>query len=175
MRCRSCGFENTNSSVSCELCNRSLTTTGTCDPDDALIDAVRSETLAVLNPTPAVSVPASTSVSQAVRLIAEKNIGCVLVVDNGELLGIFSERDVLTRIGTRYEQVANEPISKFMTTKPVTLTVEDSIAFALNRMDIHDFRHIPVKQPDGRLSVISVRDVLAYIARHFPELQLQQN
>jgi CBS domain-containing protein len=62
-----------------------------------------------------------------------------------------------------------------MTHDPVTLTPDDSIAFALNRMDINDFRHIPVRSADGTLGIISVRDCLAYVTRQFPELKSHTN
>ncbi len=169
MKCPACGHNSMEGVDECEVCQEPFTP-GECETDRDLAHAIRDEPLATLNPIPVVAVPPSAPVAEAVRLLAERNIGCVLIIDDDELLGIFSERDALRRIGTQYEHVAKEPIRNYMTLAPETLTMDDSIAFALNRMDVNDFRHIPI-ECDGRIvGITSVRDVLAYITRQFPEL-----
>jgi CBS domain-containing protein len=177
MRCPSCGYDNADGLLACEICHDPLTLSvgGGCEGDGELAESVRVDPLATLNPVPAVTVPPTTTVAEAVRLLAEKNIGCLLVVWSDTLLGIFSERDVLMRIGTRYEELAGQPIRHFMTPAPETLTPEDSIAFALNRMDVNDFRHIPIERNEQVVGIISVRDVLAYVTQQFPELAAQTN
>lgn len=174
MLCPSCGHDNLEGLETCELCDDWLGRVDT-DPEQALSEAIRNEPLSVLNPAPAVAVDPATTVAEAVRLLAERNIGCVLVTSGGKLLGIFSERDALLRIGARYHEVAGEPIEQFMTPAPQTLTLSDSIAFALNRMDVNDFRHIPIEADTGVAGIISVRDCLAYITQHFPELAAGAN
>lgn len=175
MRCPACGYENAVEADCCEMCDAQLGGAPAGDFDRELAEAISSDPLSVLEPVPAVAVSPKTTVAEAVRLLAERNIGCVLVGDADKLLGIFSERDALRRIGADYHEVAQRPVTEFMTGDPQTLTSHDSIAFALNRMDVNDFRHIPVEE-DGRVvGIVSVRDCLAYVTRHFPELSSQTN
>lgn len=162
MRCFHCSYENALEADLCESCHAPLGTAG-CDADRELAEAISSEPLRALQPASPVAVSPTTTVCEAVRLLAERNIGCVLVIAEPALLGIFSERDALLRIGKDYHDVADRPIRDFMTPTPQTLTLDDSIAFALNRMDVNDFRHIPIQEDGDVVGVISVRDCLGYV------------
>jgi CBS domain-containing protein len=123
-----------------------------------------------LRPAEPVSVVPATSLREVVKLLAGRNIGCVLVVFCDALMGIFTERDLLLRVGTRYAEVADEPIRHFMTPAPETLSSSDSVALALNRMAIGDFRHLPIEDGERVIGVTGVRDVLEYLAQQFPEV-----
>src|SRR5262249_9598763 len=96
-----------------------------------------------------------------------RDIGALLVVDDcGRLLGIFSERDLLTRIAGAHGDYARLPIEKFMTPKPETVTAADTLAFALHKMDVGEYRHMPVIEDDNRrVGMISVRDMLRHITK----------
>jgi CBS domain-containing protein len=103
--------------------------------------------------------------------MVEHGVGCVLVSEGGELFGIFSERDVLMRVADRPDELADKPVRDFMTPAPETLTHDAPIAFAVNRMAVGDYRHVPVIEADGkRAGVVSVRDVIAYLCRRYPEI-----
>lgn len=176
MKCPSCHHDNIAGLDACEICHYSLTHTEPVgEGESALAAAISSEPLANLHPQPAVTVTPDTPVREVARLLAERNIGCVLITLSDALLGIFSERDMLLRVGANYHEVADEPIRHYMTPAPETLTQADSIAFALNRMDINDFRHIPIEDGEHPIGVISVRDVLDHLTRHFPELNTDVN
>jgi len=108
-------------------------------------------------------------------MLAEHNVGCVLVVFCDVPVGIFSERDLLMRIGDRLDELGDHPIRHFMTPAPETLSPDASIAFALNRMALCDFRHIPIEQNERPVGVISVRDVLRYVGQQFPEILAPTN
>ena len=111
-----------------------------------------------------------TPLADAIAILCERRIGCVLIGRDSELLGIFSERDALMRVADRYAEVASHPISEFMTSNPETLEATAPIAFALNRMSLGDFRHIPVTR-DGKLeSIVSLRDVLGLLSDWVPDL-----
>lgn len=176
MRCHACGYQNPEDADFCDSCDAQLgAQSGTADFDRELAEAISADPLSVLEPVPAVAVAPTTTVGEAVRLLADRNIGCVLVASKDKLLGIFSERDALMRVGSDYHNVIRRPVSEFMTPDPQTLSPTDSIAFALNRMDVNDFRHIPIEEDGAVVGIISVRDCLAYVTRHFPELRTQTN
>lgn len=97
------------------------------------------------------------------KMVAEK-IGCVMIVDQGKLVGIFSERDALVKINTDAAKHLARPIAQLMTPDPVTLETSDKIAFALHKMNIGGYRHIPILFQGKLVGVISIRDILRYLA-----------
>jgi CBS domain-containing protein len=92
-------------------------------------------------------------------------IGCVLVTETDKLVGIFSERDALMRLGGDAAQLVTSPISEFMTRNPEALDIDAKIAFALHKMDVGHYRHVPVLEKDRVRAVVSIRDILQYITQ----------
>jgi CBS domain-containing protein len=120
-----------------------------------------------LLPKKPITVAPSTSVQETIQIMLTRDVGALLVVDaGGKLLGIFSERDLLTRIAGLHSDYAKLPIEKFMTAKPETVTASDTLAFALHKMDVGEYRHMPVIEGDNRpVGMISVRDMLRHITK----------
>lgn len=117
-----------------------------------------------------ISVPPGTTIGEAARIMKEHRIGCVLVEEEGRLLGIFTERDILTKlVGTGYDP-AKVHVDGVMTKNPETLTPEDPIAFAVQRMSVGGFRHLPlIDATTGRpVGILSVKDIVDYLADYFP-------
>ena len=111
-----------------------------------------------------------TSVAEVIEVLVEKNIGCVLIEDADGVRGIFSERDVLLKVSQALDEVADRPVSDFMTESPEQLDEATPLAFALNKMSVGDFRHLPLTQ-GGRLSgIVSLRDFLGLVFRWYPEM-----
>jgi CBS domain-containing protein len=171
MRCPLCGCDNLDGVDVCEACNGSLA--GEL-PDNLrrtpLEDRITRTPLSALKPHWPMTVAPSDTVGEVIALLARRNIGCALVVQDEKLVGIFTERDALMKIGDSLDAVGPLPVRHFMTPAPETLLLTDPIAFALNRMAVGGYRHIPLVQDGKPAGIISVRDVLAYLARHFPEV-----
>lgn len=115
----------------------------------------------------------SHTVSQAMRAMQKEHRGCVLVTGDGTattpVLGIFTERDVLFRIVDRGRNPATLPLVEVMTRDPECLPEDASIAWALNKMCVGGFRHVPVVDREGRpVFVVSVRDVVELLVERFP-------
>ncbi len=113
------------------------------------------------------------TVTEAMRAMQREHRGCVLVTDDGtkhsKLVGIFTERDVLLRIVDRGKNPATLPLSEVMTPDPEVLSVKSTVAYALNKMSVGGFRHIPVIDDEHHPAcVISVRDVVAFLVDAFP-------
>jgi len=120
-----------------------------------------------LNPPKAVSVKVDTKLDEVLNLMKEKRIGCVCVVRNKQVAGIFTERDVLKRVVGARLDVKKVQIEEVMTTTPEYLFIDDQIAFALNRMDLGGFRHILLINAQGEPSgVISMRDIMAHLVKN---------
>jgi CBS domain-containing protein len=99
----------------------------------------------------------------------EHRIGCVLVEQGGKLVGIFTERDILTKlVGTGYDP-AKVLVDGVMTRDPETLTLDDPIAFAMQLMNVGGFRHVPLVDDERRpVGILSVKDIVDYLVEHFP-------
>jgi CBS domain-containing protein len=101
------------------------------------------------------------SLSEAARVLAERRIGALLIVDGDRpVTGIISERDIVRAVAMQGAKALEEPVSRFMTEKVVTCTGETSINDVMELMTQQKFRHIPVVE-SGRLSgIISIGDVV---------------
>jgi CBS domain-containing protein len=131
------------------------------------------EPVSVLRVRSPLVLPPTATVTEAVRAMQAGQAGCVLVTDDGtpdsKVSGIFTERDVLFRIVDRGRNPAQLPLSDVMTPDPETLSVRSAVAYALNKMSVGGFRHIPVVDDDLRPAfVVSVRDVVEFLVDAFP-------
>ncbi|MFQ5504163.1 MAG: cyclic nucleotide-binding/CBS domain-containing protein [Planctomycetota bacterium] len=119
-------------------------------------------------PKDPVCVGPGTSVGEALRVMSTREIGALPVVEGGKIAGIFAERDVLSK-GLYDGKQLEAPLSEFMTRNPVCLTPHDTIAFALNRMVVGGYRHIPLVDPAGQPEgILAMRDVMSYVVSFFP-------
>jgi len=107
------------------------------------------------------TVPVDTSIREAVRLLAERRIGAVVVADaSRHILGIVSERDIVRAMARSGAEGLDGEVGSIMTAKVVTCTETDTIHFVMERMTEGRFRHLPVVE-DGRLAgIISIGDVV---------------
>jgi CBS domain-containing protein len=79
-------------------------------------------------------------------------------------MGIFSERDALRKLGARAAEQSGRPVSELMTPNPQTLVADAKIAFAVHRMDLGGYRHVPIVDQQGELTgIISARDILRHL------------
>src|SRR3954471_3631374 len=88
-------------------------------------------------------VDADAAVVAAINVMNERHTGCVLVQKDGKLVGIFTERDVLRKV-IFHEGNKAWKVEAVMTGKPETLRPDASVAWALNKMSVHGYRHIPI-------------------------------
>jgi CBS domain-containing protein len=118
---------------------------------------------------PPINLSPDTTVREAVRRMTEGSVGCVLVVQAGRLVGVFTERDLLTKVATRGLEPDRTLVEQVMTRDPECLTLDDGIAYALNKMSVGGFRHIPLVDDDGSpTGVLTMRNVVDYIVDLFP-------
>lgn len=107
----------------------------------------------------------------AIKTLAERRIGALLVMDQGQIEGILSERDVVRVIGESGASALDQPIRKFMTRDVVTCSRSETVAAIMERMTEGKFRHLPVVD-DGRVDgLISIGDVVKYRVQEFEREQ----
>jgi CBS domain-containing protein len=162
--CPWCGEENISGVDVCEACGQPLDDPHLADPATPVEMALLNDRIQVLEPRPVVTIRSDATVDQALKLLADNRIGCVLIEDDRRLKGIFSERDALYRIGVNIDQVRHRPVAEFMTPNVQTLDPRAKVAYAVQLMDQGHYRHVPITGDDGSVTVIiSVRDILAYL------------
>ncbi|MGC8824085.1 MAG: CBS domain-containing protein [Bacteroidales bacterium] len=107
----------------------------------------------------------SAYVIDALRLMAEKNIGAVLVMDNDRLVGIFSERDYARKVVLAGKSSLNTPVSETMSSEVITVTKDTSLNDCMQIMTDKHFRHLPVLEGDKVIGVVSIGDIVSRIIR----------
>lgn len=99
-------------------------------------------------------------VSQALRAFSEHNIGALLVVDDGLVVGIFSERDFARRAPQHEGAGLDLPVAAMMTSPVVSVSPDRSVEDCLTLMTGRRFRHLPVVEEDALLGVVSIGDLV---------------
>jgi CBS domain-containing protein len=111
---------------------------------------------------PAIAVQASASVEEAVKMLVKHRIGAVVVLQGEEIAGIFSERDVLTKIVLARRDPATTPVSAVMTSPVVSAPPSGDEAEATDTMVEHHIRHLPIVDDQKHvLGMVSLRHVMA--------------
>jgi CBS domain-containing protein len=102
------------------------------------------------------------TVLEVARMMVEHNIGAVPVLNDGELVGIFTERDLMSRVVAVGRDTAKTMVSEVMTDDPLTIDPNDSLDTCLTLMRRHNFRHLPVCRGRELRGVVSLRDILLH-------------
>ena len=105
-------------------------------------------------------VPPQTSVREAAGLMAGKNVGAVMVIENESLVGIFTERDVVFRVIARGLDVATTLLADVMTPSPRTVEPDKPFGYALLVMHEGGFRHLPVVEDGKPIGIVSARSAM---------------
>ncbi len=172
MICPSCGFDNVPGNEECSHCGQPLTSLDLPTPLNQIERSLMEDTVSSLGKgTPATISPQAT-IREAIQQMLTENVGALLVVDEKNiLLGILSERDLLKKIVGIHDNYSELIVETFMTPHPETIAPSDPLNFALHKMDIGGYRHVPIVEQQKPTGVVSVRDML----RHITELCHRKN
>ena len=131
---------------------------------------LRVESVGRLWPAPPRLVGADRPVADAVAAMREHRHGCILVTHHGKLVGIFTERDLLTRVLAAGLPLST-PLRECMTSHPVTVGLMDPVRTAIQKMQDGAYRHLPVVDEEHRpVGVLSAKRIVRYLVEHFPAL-----
>ncbi|MEE1947135.1 CBS domain-containing protein [Pedobacter sp. KR3-3] len=103
------------------------------------------------------------SVLDALKVMTEKNISALLIMDNDNLLGIFTERDYARKIVLHGKSSNTTPLSEAMTSNPITVSPADSIELCMELMTDKHIRHLPVMDGTKVAGMVSIGDVVKFI------------
>ena len=134
----------------------------------SLRDNLVNDALSTLRVPDAVVCGSDEAVGDAVALMRERRVGYVAITEHGKPVGIFTERDLLTKVLAR-DLSLGTPIADVMTSPVETIEQNRPIADLVERMHAGGFRHMPVVDGTGRLTrVVSVKRLVTYLVEHFP-------
>ena len=113
------------------------------------------------------SVEPDARLSAAIKTLAQRKIGAVLVMSQGGIEGILSERDIVRVLGERGAAVLDEPVSVVMTRKVVSCKQADTVAAIMEMMTSGKFRHLPVVEEGRVVGLISIGDIVKWRVREY--------
>ncbi|MBT3984117.1 MAG: CBS domain-containing protein [Bacteriovoracaceae bacterium] len=115
------------------------------------------------------AVEESTTIEAAIKIMQENHFGSLIIIKNGKLSGIVTERDILMKACLKIDNWSKTPVSQIMTADPVSLQATDMIAHVLHNMHVGGFRHIPIVNESGEpISLVSIKDIVSFVIEHFP-------
>ena len=106
------------------------------------------------------SIAPNSMVFDAIQLMADKNVGALPVVDNGQLVGMISERDYTRKVTLRGKSSKDTPVRDIMTPEPLTVNVTDTISECMRVMTDRRIRHLPVMDGKKMIGLVSIGDLV---------------
>lgn len=135
---------------------------------DPLEEALVEEEIGTIKHVPFATIPPTMPIHEAVEKLADLHVACLLVAENDKLLGLFSDRDVLSKVAFEFDTIKDKPVSEVMTEKPIYVYENDSAVAALSVMAMCGYRHVPVMDlNDNLVGIISPQRVTDFLQEHF--------
>ena len=159
--CPVCRFQNFEGEDACENCGADLRTSDIPQQATSFTGRLMGEHLDALGVGPPPSIEADAPVVEAIARMHRESIDCLLVIDEGGLVGIFTERDAVLKLAGR--SMIGVGVRDVMTRDPVVLRHDEPIAVAINKMAVGGFRHIPIVDEGRPIGVVAAKDVFEHI------------
>lgn len=124
----------------------------------------------ILKPGSLWTIGPADNVLTAAKIMAEKNIGFLVVLERGKIVGVLSERDCVRRVVLPGKSPEATSVSDIMTRDVIKAEVSNRFADCLSLMHTHSIRHLPVVENDNVIAVVSVRDLLSEAVAHHAKI-----
>jgi len=135
---------------------------------DKLWQHLSQEQVKHLDPPPGVRVPPDMSIEEVIGTMRRERTGCVLVVEDSRLIGVFTERDYVVRV-LGQGLPASTAVAECMTAEPTAVKITETVTTLLRRIGRGRYRRMPIVDDGGNLiGCLSVRNLLHYLAQHCP-------
>ena len=132
--------------------------------EEPLERALAEERVGEVSSGPYETISPGTPIRDAIATLAASEIACVAVAEDGKLVGMFSEWDVLNKVALEYDEIADHPVSEVMTADPFFVHRNDSVAKAMTIVALLGYRHVPVLDGDGRVvGIVGPRRIGAFL------------
>ena len=134
---------------------------------DSVEKALAEESVSRIQHQPHASIASDAAISEAISKLATEHVACLLVVDDRKLVGILTDREVMSKVALEPDQ-GDRPVREIMTEAPVYVYEDDPAAAALSVMAVSGYRHVPVVNAEGdAVGVISPQRVTRFLSKHF--------
>ena len=173
MKCPACGYENLPGADACENCGTSLTRDDVPQAGTEVERSLMKDPVECLQPIMPLTADLQTSLEEAIQMMRNHSIGCVLITDDsGKLTGILTERDLLQKVAGQGLDLGQCIVGDFMSPAPESSKPDQPLGYALHRMIVSDIRYLPIVDSSDRpAGIVSSRDIVAYMAKHFHAIQ----
>lgn len=136
--------------------------------DDPLEEALAEQTVEAIRHEPMATIGPETTVIDAMKKLAGLHIACLLVEQEGKLLGVLTDRDILNKVALEFDEVKDTPVRDVMTDDPVFVYDSDSPAAALSVITVVGHRHVPVLDLERNLvGIVSPQRVTDFLQQFF--------
>ena len=163
MLCPVCRHDNFEGEDSCGNCGADMRTADIPQPALEFHDTILGDHLEALGFSQPQIVEPDLGIAEAIRQMHDAGLDCLLICEDGILTGIFTDRDAVVKAADK--RLGLYTVADFMTPDPVVLRREDTLAVAVHKMAVGEFRPIPVVEDDGRpIGVVAAADVFRHIA-----------
>ena len=116
-----------------------------------------------------VAIPPTATLAEVVTTMNREDVGCLAVVEEGRLVGIITERNLLLEAAPDFENMDRRLVTELMVRDPVSVHRDATLADALRALHVGHFRHLPLVGDNGEfVATISVRNIFEFIVDHFP-------
>ena len=166
MICPYCGHNNLDGVDTCEECVHDLSVFDVPAPTGGLQMHIMEDTIGHIPYDRLALISPSDSVAHAVSRIKTIGIGQAVVVEDGKLVGILTERDLLNKVAGRELDLKTLLVSEVMTKYPETIEERDPIRVVINKMAVGEYRHVPIVRDGKPVGIISAKAVANYILKH---------
>ena len=163
MRCPFCDTENIQGVDACSDCGAELAGLDLPEAQRGFSGRLLGDRIGDLKLSDPIALAPESSVREAVERMRRQRRGCVFVLEQGEVVGVFNERHLLTRVLRADRDPETTALSEVMGPVPVQLHPEDPPAFAVHCMVSRRLRHLPVVSEGALVGYLSVRNILAYL------------
>ncbi|TPW21807.1 MAG: hypothetical protein FD126_331 [Elusimicrobia bacterium] len=116
-----------------------------------------------------IAVPPTDSVLAACRLMRDKRVGCVLVTEGGRIVGVFTERDLLTRVVPSELPPADTPVSAVMSKEVQSVGADEPVERVFELLSARRFRHVPIVEGGRPIGMVSLSDFAGILREVFAE------
>ena len=134
----------------------------------------RKQLSEIMNPKKFVCLPGSATAAMAAKKMLERQVGAIVVMEDGKLLGIVTERDINYRLVAIGRDPGNTTLVDIMTRSPRTMTPDTPVVDALDLMQKHGYRHVPVAEEGKIIGIVSLSDIFNAV-KHALEQDIEES